>query len=57
MNHILRCQNCHSFSMGQDCNCGGKAIVVHPAKYTPDDKYGVYRRKVKELELLKKGLL
>lgn len=57
MNHILKCQNCHVFTMFESCKCGGKAIVVRPAKYVPDDKYGVYRRKVKEPELLKKGLL
>jgi len=29
--------------------CGEKTIITKPAKYSPSDKYGEYRRKAKEL--------
>lgn len=34
------------------CGCGNKAITPKPAKFSPDDKYGSYRRKAK-LEMSK----
>ncbi len=27
--------------------CGAKATSVHPPKFSPEDKYGEYRRKAK----------
>ena len=57
MNHILWCSACGKFTMIESCVCGGKAVCVRPSKYSPDDKYGAYRRKVKEDELKSKGWL
>jgi len=39
------------------CDCGSKAINPKPAKYSPEDQYGSYRRKAKRNELEKKELL
>jgi len=57
MKHILKCAECGSYTLDEACTCGGKALRPQPPKFSPEDKYGSYRRKVKEPELIKKGLL
>jgi len=52
---ILKCQQCKSYSLSEKCSCGGIRIPVLPPKYSPDDKYGAYRRKYKEEENVRKG--
>jgi len=37
--------------------CNEKTVTTKPAKFSPDDKYGFYRRKVKKEGLIKEGLL
>lgn len=48
MKHILKCENCKTYTMKEQCSCGGKAATVKPAKYSPEDKYADYRRKAKK---------
>ncbi len=43
--------------MQEKCECGGKALNPKPPKYSPEDKFGKYRREVKKKEWEKKGLL
>lgn len=57
MKHLLKCTKCSHYTINQICSCGGKAVNVKPPKYSPEDKYGEYRRKVKKKELEDKGLL
>ena len=57
MKHILKCPSCGNYTMKEDCGCGGRAVTVIPPKYRVEDKYAKYRRKVKEEELKKRGLL
>ena len=41
---MLRCTQCRTYTLSEKCNkCGGKAVTVHPARYSPDDKYARYR--------------
>lgn len=48
------CQACKEYTMKEACpRCGGKAIPNRPAKYSPEDTYGEYRRKLKRLDLAK----
>jgi len=47
--HILKCGACGSYGLSQECPCGGKRASPAPAKYSPEDKYGDYRRKYKEM--------
>jgi H/ACA ribonucleoprotein complex subunit 3 len=54
--HILKCAECGSYTMEEGCKCGGKALSPKPAKYSPEDKYASYRRKVKKKELISEGL-
>ncbi|WP_011753500.1 RNA-protein complex protein Nop10 [Thermofilum pendens] len=50
---LRRCEKCGLYTLRQDkCPyCGGPVKTPHPAKFSPDDKYGEYRRKIK-LQLL-----
>ena len=57
MRHILKCMSCGDYTLKEKCKCGGKAVTPKPAKYTPEDKYGKYRREVKKDDLIKKELL
>jgi len=54
--HILRCIECGSYSMDEKCGCSGKAVSPKPPKYSPEDKYASYRRKIKKKELRERGL-
>jgi len=41
---MLKCAQCGRYTLSEKCpSCGGKAVTVHPARYSPDDKYARYR--------------
>jgi H/ACA ribonucleoprotein complex subunit 3 len=52
MNHILKCPACGSYGLDEKCSCGAKRGKPKPPKYSPEDRYGTYRRKFKENEQL-----
>ncbi|MBD3361907.1 RNA-protein complex protein Nop10 [Candidatus Woesearchaeota archaeon] len=47
MKKILKCANCGEYTLKENCSCGGTAVIIKPPKYSPEDKYGKYRRKAK----------
>ncbi len=47
--NILKCPSCGSYGLSEQCPCGGTRISPKPPKWSPEDKYGAYRRKYKEL--------
>ncbi|RME54705.1 ribosome biogenesis protein [Candidatus Woesearchaeota archaeon] len=48
-NHIYYCNKCKEFSMEKICpKCKSVTLSVKPAKYSPEDKWGKYRRMAKE---------
>ena len=56
--HILKCKGCGTYSLSEKCpKCGGKAVSPLPAKYSPEDPYGRYRREAKKESLKEEGLL
>jgi len=57
MKHIFKCTKCNEYTLSEECKCGGKAVSVKPPKYSPDDKYGSYRREAKKDQFKKEGLL
>jgi len=58
MKHILRCEKCRQYTMQPVCpKCRGKAVSTRPAKYSPDDPYGDYRREAKKELLKQKGFI
>ena len=52
MNHILKCGACGSYGLDAKCSCGGTRSKPKPPRYSPEDRYGEYRRKFKENERL-----
>jgi len=45
---ILKCEKCDIYTIERTCkNCGNNTVTNKPAKYSPEDKYGHYRRLVK----------
>ncbi|MBU1975679.1 MAG: RNA-protein complex protein Nop10 [Nanoarchaeota archaeon] len=47
---ILKCPKCGSYGLSAGCKCGTTRISPKPQKYSPEDKYGKYRRKYKEMK-------
>lgn len=57
MKHILKCTSCGKYTLKDKCSCNGKTLNPKPPKYSIEDKYSSYRRKVKELQLKERNLL
>ncbi|HEV8361619.1 MAG TPA: RNA-protein complex protein Nop10 [Candidatus Thermoplasmatota archaeon] len=46
---LRKCPACARYSLKDTCpSCGAKAIEPGPAKYSPEDHYGKYRRALKK---------
>ena len=56
MKHILKCKKCKEYTMLLE-HCGTKSSPIKPAKYSPEDRYGEYRRKVLKEDLIQKDLI
>ena len=57
MKHILKCISCGNYTLKNKCNCDEQALNPKPPKYSPEDKYSSYRRKVKKSQLKEINLL
>lgn len=45
---ILKCMKCNTYTLKPKCpKCKTKTVSIKPAKFSPEDKYGKYRRKAK----------
>ena len=45
------CESCKSYTLEEHCpSCGRKTRGVGPARFSPQDPYGEYRRKLKKEE-------
>ena len=50
--HILYCKTCKLYTMEEKCpKCKAKTFSPAPAKYSPEDPYGEYRRKAKQEQM------
>ncbi|MHA1936038.1 MAG: RNA-protein complex protein Nop10 [Candidatus Thorarchaeota archaeon] len=49
MTHLLKCTDCGKYTLNErECpKCGGRVKDPKPPRYSPQDKYGAYRRKAK----------
>ncbi|RBQ24017.1 Ribosome biogenesis protein Nop10 [Candidatus Methanobinarius endosymbioticus] len=46
---MRKCNSCNIYTIKNSCpTCDGETNVVYPPKYSIEDKYGKYRRKLKE---------
>ena len=41
---MRKCPECGKYSLNDRCECGSLNVTPLPAKYSPDDRYGEYRR-------------
>jgi len=58
MKHILKCENCSQYTMEEICpKCKGKTVLAKPAKWSPEDIYGDYRREAKKEILKERGFI
>jgi H/ACA ribonucleoprotein complex subunit 3 len=50
MAKILKCKKCAIYTMESTCpKCKAETVTAEPAKFSPKDPYGEYRRKYKKL--------
>ncbi|MEE9151646.1 MAG: RNA-protein complex protein Nop10 [Thermoplasmata archaeon] len=50
MRSIMRkCEGCGRYSMKDICSCGNETIVPIPPRFSPHDRYGEYRRRLKSI--------
>lgn len=48
MKRLRKCLKCKIYTFKLVCpNCNNKTVLAYPPKYSPADKYGEYRRKIK----------
>lgn len=46
---MKKCKNCGIYTLQEKCpKCGEETVTPHPAKFSPEDPYGEYRRKLKK---------
>ncbi len=58
MIHIRKCPKCNIYVLDEKCPiCGERTIRPIPPKFSPEDKYGKYRRIIKRKILEEKGWL
>lgn len=54
MKHIYKCENCNTYTLKLSCPyCGSPTKNPKPGKFSPEDKFGGYRRKAKKLSVQK----
>ncbi|MEE9592254.1 MAG: RNA-protein complex protein Nop10 [Thermoplasmata archaeon] len=45
---ILRCRECGTYTLHDRCpHCQGATVMALPPRYSPEDRYGEYRRRLK----------
>jgi|MudIll2142460700_1097286.scaffolds.fasta_scaffold76841_3 H/ACA ribonucleoprotein complex subunit 3 len=53
---LLRCRDCGRYTLKQKCpSCGAATDRPGPARYSPEDRYGNYRRALKRATALEEG--
>ena len=51
MSNLHYCKKCNEYTLENICKkCKQKTISKNPPRFSPQDRYGSYRRKLKKLE-------
>ncbi|MBN2250908.1 MAG: RNA-protein complex protein Nop10 [Candidatus Altiarchaeota archaeon] len=51
---IHRCSECGFYTLEDSCpSCGSEARGTRPPRFSPEDRYGKYRRRMKKAEGLR----
>ncbi|WP_010478770.1 RNA-protein complex protein Nop10 [Thermococcus zilligii] len=49
---IKKCPKCGRYTLKETCPvCGEKTRVAHPPRFSPEDPYGEYRRRLKREQM------
>ena len=49
-NNMAKCMECGTYTFNDICpKCNGKAVSPHPPRFSPEDRYGKYRRRLQKL--------
>ena len=49
MTNLFYCNNCKTYTLDKICiKCKGKSVIRNPPRFSPQDHYGKYRRKLKK---------
>ncbi len=49
---MKKCKSCGIYTLSDTCpECGGETSSPHPPKFSPEDPYGEYRRRLKKQEM------
>ncbi|MEM2900795.1 MAG: RNA-protein complex protein Nop10 [Thermoplasmata archaeon] len=55
--YIRKCKKCKNYTLKNTCpKCGTETSVSIPARFSPEDHYGEYRRRLRRLEESKMNL-
>ncbi|NOZ81676.1 MAG: RNA-protein complex protein Nop10 [Candidatus Micrarchaeota archaeon] len=46
---IRKCERCKRYTLREKCRCGLITVSPHPPKFSPEDRWGEWRRKAKKL--------
>jgi len=50
MSNLLYCKNCKIYTLKKVCCiCNKNTISKNPPKFSPEDRFGKYRRKLKKI--------
>lgn len=50
--HIRRCSKDSTYTLNMQCPvCGDATRTAHPARFSPEDRLGEYRRRVREWKI------
>ncbi|MGB9882388.1 MAG: RNA-protein complex protein Nop10 [Methanomassiliicoccales archaeon] len=46
---LRKCPKCQEYTLGETCpRCGRRSVVATPPKFSPEDRYGTYRRRLRK---------
>ncbi|MAG50922.1 ribosome biogenesis protein [archaeon] len=55
--NILKCNKCKTYTLKEKCpTCNSKTTSPKPPKFSPEDKFGYWRRKAKKNDLENKTI-
>ena len=45
---LMKCKDCNIYTLEMNCpGCGHSTVVPEPARFSVDDRFGIYRRGLK----------
>ena len=56
MNRLRVCKKCRVYTLKETCRlCGEPTVSPHPPRFSPQDPYGEYRRRLKREIMRREG--